>query len=49
MAVVDTKHGYVGMCNRRLAQQESGVALSKNGVFTGGGGAKNTVCIACES
>ena len=36
MAAVDTKHGYVGMCNRRSAQQESGVALSKNGVFTGG-------------
>ena len=23
-----TKHGYMGMCNGRSAQQESGVALS---------------------
>ena len=34
-AVVDTKRGYVGMCNGRLAQQESGVALSKNSIFPG--------------
>ena len=27
VAVVDTKRGYVGMCNWRSAQQESGVAL----------------------
>ena len=26
MAVVDTKRGYVGMCNRGLVQQESGAA-----------------------
>ena len=30
---VDTKRGYVGMCNGRSAQQESGVASSKNSVF----------------
>ena len=30
MAVVDTKLGYVGMCNGRSAQQESGAALSTN-------------------
>ena len=29
MAAVDTKRGYVGTCNGRSAQQESGVALSK--------------------
>ena len=29
MAAVDTKRGYVGMCNGRSAQQESGAALSK--------------------
>ena len=29
VAAVDTKRGYVGMCNGRSAQQESGVALSK--------------------
>ena len=34
VAVVDTKRGYVGMCNRCLAQQ--GMALSKNSVFMGG-------------
>ena len=33
VAVVDTKCGYVGMCNRRLAQQESGATLSKDSVF----------------
>ena len=38
MTVVDTKRGYVGMCNGRLAQQESGAALSKNSMFTAGGG-----------
>ena len=36
MAAVDTKRGYVGMCNGRSAQQESGAALSKNSVFTAG-------------
>ena len=30
---VDTKRGYVGMCNGRSAQQESGVALSKNSMW----------------
>ena len=35
VAVVDTKRGYMGMCNGRSAQQESGAAL--NSVFTGGG------------
>ena len=37
VAVVDTKRGHVGMCNRRSAKQESGAALSKNSAFTGGG------------
>ena len=36
MAAVDTKRGYVGMCNGRSAQQESGAALSKNSMFTAG-------------
>ena len=36
VAAVDTKRGYVGMCNGRSAQQESGTSLSKNHVFTGG-------------
>ena len=31
-----TKRGYVGMCNRRSVQQESGAALSKNSMFTAG-------------
>ena len=31
-----TKHEYVGMCNGRSAQQESGAALSKNGMFRRG-------------
>ena len=35
MPVVDTKLGYVGMCNGRSAQEESGAALSKNSVFKG--------------
>ena len=34
VAAVDTKRGYVGMCNGRSAQQESGAALSKNSMFT---------------
>ena len=34
-AVVDTKLGYVVMCNGRSAQQESGASLSKNSVLTG--------------
>ena len=29
MAAVDTKRGYMGMCNGCSAQQESGAALSK--------------------
>ena len=36
VATVDTKRGYVGMCNGRSAQQESGAALSKNSMFTAG-------------
>ena len=35
-AAVDTKCGYVGMCNGRSAQQESGAALSMNSMFTAG-------------
>ena len=34
VAAVDTKRGYVGMCNGRSAQQECGAALSKNSMFT---------------
>ena len=49
MAAVDAKRGYVGMwvcgyvgmCNARSAQQESGAALSKNSMFTAG--AKNYI------
>ena len=37
VGAVDTKRGYVCMCNGRLAQQESGAALSKNSMFTAGG------------
>ena len=36
VAAVDTKRGYVGMCNGRLVQEESGAALSKNSMFTAG-------------
>ena len=36
MAAVDTKRGYMGVCNGRSAQQESGAALSKNSMFTAG-------------
>ena len=36
VAAVDTKRGYVGMCNGRSAQQESGAGLSKNSMFTAG-------------
>ena len=36
VAAVYTKRGYVGVCNRRSAQQESGAALSKNSMFTAG-------------
>ena len=36
VAVIDTKRGHVGMCNRRSAQQEYGAALSKNSMFTVG-------------
>ena len=35
VAAVDTKRGYVGMCNGRSAQQESGAALSKNSMWRG--------------
>ena len=41
VAAVDTKRGYVGTCNGRSAQQGSGVALSKNSMFTAG--AKNYI------
>ena len=34
VAAVDAKRGYVGICNGRSAQQESGAALSKNSMFT---------------
>ena len=34
VAVVDTKRGYVGMCNWRSAQQEYGAAFLKNTMFT---------------
>ena len=37
VVAVDTKRGYVGMCNGRSAQQESGAALSKDSMFTAGG------------
>ena len=37
VAAVDTKRGYVGMCNGRSAQQESGAALSKEQHVYGGG------------
>ena len=37
MAAVDTKRGYMGMCNGRSAQQESGAALSKEQYVYGGG------------
>ena len=37
VAAVDTKRRYVGMCNGRSAQQESGAALSKNSMFKAGG------------
>ena len=38
VAAVVTKRGYVGMCNGRWAQQESGAASSnfKNSMFTAG-------------
>ena len=36
VAAVDTKRGYMGMCNGRSAQQESGAALSKKSMFTAG-------------
>ena len=41
VAAVDAKRGYVGMCNGRSAEQESGAALSKNSMFTAG--AKNYI------
>ena len=44
VAAVVTKRGYVGMCNGRSAQQESGAALSKNSMFTAG--AKNYMQMA---
>ena len=41
LTVAAAKRGYVGMCNGRSAQQESGAALSKNSMFTAG--AKNYI------
>ena len=35
VAAVDAKRGYVGMCNGRSAQQESGAALSRNSITAG--------------
>ena len=50
MAGVDTKRGYVGSCNRQLAQQESGVEVSKSSMFTEeGGGANYTWCVLANS
>ena len=45
MAAVDTKRGYVGMCNGRSAQQQSGAALSKNSMFTAGAKNYYTRCV----
>ena len=42
MAAVDAKRRYMGMCNGRSAQQESGAALSKE-QHVYGGGAKNYI------
>ena len=47
VAMVGTKHGYVGRYKERYTQQESGAALSKDSVFTVE--AKCTVWISCES
>ena len=37
VGAVDTKRRYVGLCNGRSAQQESGAALSKNSMFAAEG------------
>ena len=47
VAVVDMKRGFVGMCNGRSAQQESGAALSMNSVFTGGERLNIAVTVGC--
>ena len=36
VVAVDTTRGYVGMCNGRSSQQESGAALSMFNVYGGG-------------
>ena len=36
VSVVDTKRGYVGLCNGCSAQQEFGAVLLKNSIFTAG-------------
>ena len=36
MAMVDTKHEYVGRYNGRVAQQEYGAVSSKHSIFTWG-------------
>ena len=36
VVAVYAKRGYVGMCNGRSVQQESGAALSRNITFTAG-------------
>ena len=46
MAAVNAKRGYVGMCNGRSAQQESGAALSKNSMFTAGAKNYMSVCLS---
>ena len=40
MGAVDTKRGYVGMCNGRSAQQESGTSYIVKEQRVHGGGAK---------
>ena len=48
MAAVDTKRGYMGMCNGRSVQQESGAALSKEQhKFTAG--AKTAIILGVRS
>ena len=43
VAAVDAKRGYVGMCNGRSAQQESGAALSDQEQHMFTAGAKNYI------
>ena len=49
VAAVDTKRGYVDMCNGRSAQQESVTSQSKNSVFTGGRLKFTRMCTFLES